>query len=46
MQHANARLTPRGRLGLVQLVERGASLRQGGASLSFGTISQNRRWDA
>ena len=29
MLHPNARLTPRGRLELVQLVERGASLRLG-----------------
>jgi transposase InsO family protein len=43
MQHPNARLTPRGRLELVQLVERGASLRSA-AALCNVALSTAHRW--
>jgi transposase InsO family protein len=43
MQHPNARLTPRGRLELVQLVDRGASLRQAAAACNVA-LSTAHRW--
>jgi transposase len=43
MQHPNARLTPRGRLELVLLVERGASLRQAAAACNVA-LSTAHRW--
>jgi transposase InsO family protein len=43
MQHPNARLTPRGRHELVQLVERGASLRIAAAACNVG-LSTAHRW--
>ena len=43
MQHPNARLTPRGRLELVQLVERGASLRFAAAACNVA-LSTAHRW--
>ncbi len=43
MQHANARLTPRGRLELVQLVERGASPRFAAAACNVA-LSTAHRW--
>jgi transposase InsO family protein len=43
MQHPNARLTPRGRLELVLLVERGASLRQAAAACGVA-LSTAHRW--
>jgi DNA-directed RNA polymerase specialized sigma24 family protein len=43
MQHPNARLTPRGRHELVQLVERGASLRFAAATCNVA-LSTAHRW--
>jgi transposase InsO family protein len=43
MQHPNARLTPRGRLELVRLVERGASLRFAAAACNVA-LSTAHRW--
>ena len=43
MQHPNARLTPRGRLELVLLVERGASLRFAAAACNIA-LSTAHRW--
>jgi transposase len=43
MQHPNARLTPRGRHELVQLVERGASLRCAAVSCNVA-LSTAHRW--
>ena len=43
MQHPNARLTPRGRHELVQLVERGASLRLAAAACNVA-LSTAHRW--
>jgi transposase InsO family protein len=43
MQHPNARLTPRGRHELVQLVERGASLRIAAAACNVA-LSTAHRW--
>jgi transposase InsO family protein len=43
MQHPNARLTPRGRLELVLLVERGASLRQAAGACNVA-LSTAHRW--
>ena len=43
MQHPNARLTPRGRLELVLLVERGASLRFAAAACNVA-LSTAHRW--
>lgn len=43
MQHPNARLTPRGRHELVQLVDRGASLRIAGAACTVA-LSTAHRW--
>jgi transposase len=43
MQHPNARLTPRGRLELVLLVERGASLRVAAAACNVA-LSTAHRW--
>jgi transposase InsO family protein len=43
MQHPNARLTPRGRYELVQLVERGASLRFAAAACNVA-LSTAHRW--
>jgi transposase InsO family protein len=43
MQHPNARLTPRGRHELVQLVERGASLRVAAAACNVA-LSTAHRW--
>jgi transposase InsO family protein len=43
MQHPNARLTPRGRLELVLLVERGASLRSAASACNVA-LSTAHRW--
>jgi transposase InsO family protein len=43
MQHPNARLTPRGRLDLVRLVERGASLRSAAGTCNVA-LSTAHRW--
>jgi len=43
MQHANARLTPRGRLELVLLVEGGATLRSAAAACNVA-VSTAHRW--
>ena len=42
MQHPNARLTPRGRLELVLLVERGASLRFAAAACNVALSTAHR----
>ena len=49
MQHPNARLTPRGRFELVQLVEGGATLRRAAAACNVATSTAwiwVRRWRA